>query len=294
MKQTKAAILTTLLYSDIFSYPLTKEELWRYLSYAKSIRYTEFEQNLQLLQDIISAQKGYYFLTGRDDVVVRREKYFRESKRKLKKAERVAPLLSLLPTVLFIGVSGSVAMRNSNRTDDIDLFIITRKNTLWVTRLLTLLLLRGKRRGRDTRAAKDAFCVNMFLDERSLPLARKRRNLYTAHEVVRMVPLFEREGTYIKFLKKNMWVKDYLPNSVVIKKLSNKVIKANDIELLNYSMTQLLSLLEFLAKHLQLWYMKGHRTTEDISDTLLAFHPFDYQSRVLTLLQKRLEQYRLV
>lgn len=301
---SRTAILTTLLYSDIFSYPLTKEELWQYLSTDRPISRIVFEKALLSLGSLISEEKGYYFLAGRSGVVAKRELYFRESRRKLQYAGRFIPLLSILPTVLFIGVSGSVAMYNSKKTDDIDLFIITRKKSIWLTRLLVVFLLSftGKRRGRTDTFTADRFCANMLIDERSLRLPARRRSLYTAHEVMRMVPLFDRAGTYKKFIDANTWVKEYLPNAQsreirrnppaggqnYLPALLHKALQAGGESIF------LISALEPFAKWIQLWYMKRHRTTEEVTDTLLAFHPLDYQPKVLTVLRQRLTQYHIV
>lgn len=48
---------------------------------------------------------------------------------------------------------------------------------------------------------------------------------------------------------------------------------------------------ELIAKHLQLWYMRRHQTTELISDGVLAFHPKDYTRDVLTAFEKRVNEY---
>lgn len=285
MTRQSNAILTTLLYSDIFDFPLTKRELWLYLCGHSLLSKPDFERALQTLPGFIRQQDGYFFLRNRGDLVALRKQREKESSFKLQMASQIARFIFSIPTILLIGVSGSVAMKNSRKDDDIDFFIIARKNTLWLTRLLVVFLLTvtGKLRRRDESERANTFCTNMFMDEQSLSLSSTRRNLYTAHEIVRMVPLYERDNTYKRFLIANKWVENYLPNSLVMKKLSNEKIKEGSF--------QLLTIFEPFAKYLQLLYMRGHRTTEEISDTLLAFHPHDFRPRILHALERRLERY---
>lgn len=286
-------ILKTLLYSDIFHYPLTIDELWRFTG-GKMDKDT-YMQALNNLKPLITREGSYYYLTGRHGMVRKREERTKESEKKIHAIKKSISLLSLIPTVVFIGVSGSVAMRNCKKEDDIDLFIIARKNTVWLSRLCILFLLQltGKRRKRHDTTGMNQLCVNMLMSEHALTLSVSRHSLYTAHEVVRMMPVFERDDIYRRFLSANSWVKQYMPNSIGIKKLRNKEIEERKPQLLNYFITPLLSFFEPLAKWLQLWYMRGHRTTEEISDTLLAFHPKDLRPRVVQALEKRLEKYHL-
>jgi hypothetical protein len=51
--------------------------------------------------------------------------------------------------------------------------------------------------------------------------------------------------------------------------------------------------LEPFAKFIQLWYMRGHRTNEVISDTTLRFHPKDARAWVKRKLEVRLRTYHV-
>lgn len=286
-------ILKTLLYSDIFHYPLTIDELWRFTG-GKMDKDT-YMQALNNLKPLITREGSYYYLTGRHGMVRKREERTKESERKVRSAKESISFLSLIPSVIFIGISGSVAMRNCKKEDDIDLFIIARKNTVWFTRLCILFLLQltGKRRKRHDTTGMNQMCVNMLMSEHALTLSWERHSLYTAHEVTRMIPIFERDNMYKRFLRANRWVRRYLPNCLDPRILGYKDIKTKNDKGLSILVSQYLHIFEPLAKATQLWYMRGHRTTEEISDTLLAFHPQDFRPRVVQALEKRLEKYHL-
>ncbi|MBI4084708.1 MAG: hypothetical protein HY431_02280, partial [Candidatus Levybacteria bacterium] len=247
-------ILKTLLYSDIFQYPLTENELWRFAG--AKMNKDACHHALRNLTHLITKEGKYYYLTDRRGMVKKREERVKESERKVRFAKESVSLLRLVPSVVFIGISGSVAMKNCKKDDDIDLFIIARKNIVWFTRLCVLLLLQltGKRRRRYDKTAANQICVNMFMSENALIFSRDRHSLYTAHEVIRMIPIFERGNVYNKFLHANSWVKEYLPNSLDTKRLRYKDTKREGEKSLNILISQYLNLLEPLAKAVQLWY----------------------------------------
>lgn len=201
------AILSTLAYADIFDYPLTKKEISRFLI-------SESPQKLITLPDDIGYKDGFYFLKGREKIVAIRKKREEFSRQKLNIALRVASWLKLIPTIKMIGITGALAMNNAGGDDDIDLLIVTGENRLWLTRLLATAiveLVASRRRPKD-KIFRDKICLNMFLDERYLAVPKKERDLFTAHEVCQLRPIYGKNGIYKKFLEKNLWVKKYLPN----------------------------------------------------------------------------------
>ena len=286
------------MYSDIFDYPLTKEEIWKFLikKNLSAGKWGSFEKELNRLVQSEATPLGYnrklYYLLGREEIVKKRIKRKVISRKKLEVARKIIRRLFLIPTVKFIGVSGGLALENSDEADDIDLFIITSKNTLWITRLILVLLLKlmGQYRGRGNSpigGESNKACLNMLIDEKALMFEKSRQNLYTAHEIAQLKIIFDRNNTYSKFLSANKWILKYLPNSLEIKKLSNEEIKENKHDC---SITKLLN---YFAKVFQLWYMKNHKTNETVNDKMLAFHPFEYKNYVLEEYNKRMSKYEI-
>lgn len=276
---SNSAILKTLIYSDIFDYPLTKKEIWKFL--IGRVSRALFEKDLiRFTPSRWECENGYYFLGGRGEIVGKRLERAKESKKKLEIARKIIKTLSLVPTVLFVGISGGLALENAEKKDDIDLFVITSKNNLWATRLILacLLILMGQYRGRGKKESRK-ICLNMLIDEEALEF--KHHDLYTAHEIVQLRPIFDRNNFYEKIKASNAWILKYLPN-VNIRDISNDKQKKS-----------FLSLFEKLAKTIQQWHMKKHRTNETIDDKMLAFHPFEYRNYVLKEYNKRLKQYAI-
>lgn len=182
----KLAVLRTTTYASIFNYYLSFEELYRYLISPEPVSKTKLKP---------------YFIAKPQPI-----NHFNQLKWPI--AQRAVKLLSFIPWIKMAATTGALAMNNCQKDDDIDLMIITAANRLWLTRLLSaILLFPFLRRG---RRINNRLCLNLWLDEAALNL--KQRNLYVAHEICQLKPLYNRDQTYQKFLAANLWYKQFLPN----------------------------------------------------------------------------------
>ncbi len=197
------AILKTLFYSDIFDYPLTIDEIKKWLIGIKLPNKFQLSQLVQ--KQIIQKKDKYFFLSGRNNIVSLRKQRKKYSEEKLAIAQKAAFLLKFIPTIKLVGITGALAMYNTKKYDDIDLFIISSKNLLWTTRFLSTILLEiaGLRRHPQKTIAPDKICLNMFMDKKYLEVPKKEQDLFSAHEVLQMKPIWERDNTYHKFLQAN-------------------------------------------------------------------------------------------
>lgn len=216
MNNILKAIFRTLTYADIFAYPLTRSEIWKYLIADKEICLALLARELAITvgkRQIVSDGR-YYFLPGRNQIVAIRRRRGLSSRKKTKIAFRVAKWLKLIPTIKMVAITGALAMDNSEKDDDIDLLIVTAKKRLWLTRLLTIFLVElvAQRRRPNDKEFKDKICLNMFLDEENLPVPQAERNLFSAHEACQLKPIWNRGDTYKRFVKANKWTTQYLAN----------------------------------------------------------------------------------
>lgn len=252
--ELRSSDFTSVKYHDIFDFKLTKEE---------AVRWQYKNQKV-----VVSGRKNKSRL--------QREKY---SLKKLVIARNASKLISKIPTVLFIGITGSLAMMNSSRESDIDLMIITKKNWLWTTRLLSYLvtwLLGFKTRRPKDNLEKDKLCLNIWLDESDLVWGKNDRNIYTAHEIAQIVPLFNKNKTYEKVLYLNHWILSFWPRATKV--ISNKDIKILIVQKTNHfiSIYFISWLIEKIAFELQYFYMKSKITREVVTPTRAIFHPNDW------------------
>lgn len=290
------AILKTLIYADLFDYPLKIQEIHKWLI-AKKGTLRQVEKGLKGLnqKSKIKNQNGYYFLPQKIGLVAKRIRTKKQSLIYFKKAKVLSQILKVVPWIKLVGISGGLAMENVSKKDDIDLFIITAKNRLWIARLLALglLSLTGQRRKRTDFSKKAAgkCCVNILLEEDQLN--QKHKDLFTAHEVLQMRVLWQRDGVYSKYLENNSWVFKFLSNwidqSVVSSKYNVVREKQKNTHTTSYILpTTILDIFEKLAKKFQLKIMQKPNGSERIEDGALYFHPEDCRLKVLTEYKKKL------
>lgn len=210
---------------------------------------------------------------------------------KIKKASKIAHLLSKIPTIKLICATGSIAVDNAKSDADLDLFIVTANNTLWLTRPIVFILLKILRLRRTTKLpehnskkVKDKVCDNLWLDESALKIPQNKRNLYTAHEVLQAKPLFDRGGYYQKFIHANSWTKKYLANAYSHScggglwsplrgnpsSLSSRAQPRDPFVILANAGIHLLNKIFFFLQYL---YMKPKITNETITLHSAFFHP---------------------
>jgi hypothetical protein len=287
------AVLTTILYADVFNFPVTSAEVWKYLMSNVPVTHDKCISALQRLlkKKVIISQDGYYCLNGRDLIIGKRKSNLAEVESKMVLAHKAATLLTSIPTISFIGLSGGLAVKNVTSGDDIDLFIIAKKGTVFQSRLWILLLLElmGVRRSRTNRETANKVCVNLLIDETELHWGEDKQDVYIAHEIAQVVPLFDRNNVYKSFLHANQWVNKYLPNA----------IDAKQQPLLKQPSSTFLAFVPFipfevLFRYVQVTLIKRHQTREIVTKSHLAFHPKDYRADSLRQLKLKMRQLGLL
>lgn len=194
----------TLAYADLFDYPLTAQEVYRYLTLAN----TSFEEVALVLADEthFSNVENYYTVRGREEIVETRKQRGEVARRLLPKAARYGQIIASLPFVRMVAITGSLAMSNTDEGKDIDYMVVTAPGHLWTCRALCLLLARfAKLEGID-------LCPNYLVTTNALEV--EEHSLYVAHELAQMIPLSGME-IYDEMKRLNGWMTDYLPNSLM-------------------------------------------------------------------------------
>ena len=138
----------------------------------------------------------------------------RETEKKMEKAIMLAKMIiEKNKDILFLGVTGSVAGGKAKKNDDIDMMVICKKNRLWLCRVkLMIFLIKNKIKHRRAggKEKKDAFCFNLWLEEKSLKIPRTRQNKKTAIDLVLIKAMVNKEKIFERFLQENIWVKKWV------------------------------------------------------------------------------------
>jgi predicted nucleotidyltransferase len=199
-------IIATLAYFDVFNYPLTYAEIFLFLgNKCDSETYNTTLAHL-VVHDTVYRFDGFYTLKNDPNIALRRRAGNSKASEMIKIAEKVGRILIRFPYVRGVAISGSLSKNFADDNSDIDLFIITAKNRLWIARTFMHLF----KKLTFLVNKEDFFCMNYFIDEQGLEIVEK--NIYTATEVVTLIPL-EGDTTFEKFYSANAWTLAYLPNN---------------------------------------------------------------------------------
>ncbi|HAV11278.1 MAG TPA: hypothetical protein DCX32_01915 [Candidatus Moranbacteria bacterium] len=218
-KEISKNILATVAYYDVFSYPLTSFEIWKYLMrsdyYEKS---SHGEASLhQILHELkqdplirfVEEYNGFYFLKGKKDLVSKRIESVKISFSKAKRLRSVISLLRFVPFVRMVGITGRLAMKSARPKSDWDLLVVLGSGHIWMGRTLVTLVSHFIGKRRYGKKIQDRVCLNYFITDSSLEISTK--DLYSANEYFFMQPVFGFE-VFRKFQLQNRWISAIKPN----------------------------------------------------------------------------------
>lgn len=217
MQPLESAILRTVAYFDLFSYPLTSWEIWKWLS-AGSASFAEVQDCLArsaILQEKLEHQSGFTFLRGRSGMLKDRQERYRLALAKLDRAERFTRTLVRIPFIRAVFACNSLGIANARAESDIDFFIVVQRQHVWAARLLAAgwAKLRKLRPMPGNRA--DKFCLSFFVADDALDLSALRLDTdpYLTMWVATLVPLYDPAKLHAALWQANAWVQRALPNA---------------------------------------------------------------------------------
>lgn len=211
MQQTpKQSVIKVLAYFDIFNYPLTKEEIFSFLG-----EKTHADELARALEQLAAAQRifklgSFYSLQNDPSLRDRRMAGNHKAAALLHTAYKIGSFLYQFPYVRGIGISGSLSKNFADQQTDIDFFIITRTNRLWVARTFMHLF----KKLTFITGHQHWYCMNYYIDEAALRI--EEQNIFTATELITLLPVCG-NGTMDKFFETNNWTTLYFPNQAEIK-----------------------------------------------------------------------------
>ncbi|MBI2098858.1 hypothetical protein HYT45_00375 [Candidatus Uhrbacteria bacterium] len=288
MSPLRQAILNTLAYFDLFDYPLTAMEVWRYL-YAPGMESIDFEKIFAELSSLLEEKKietknGFYFLCGRTEIVQIRAERYALSFYKYRRARFIAKLLSFIPGVKMIALGNTAAWRHSRKESDIDFFIITASGRIWTTRMLSVFPISALGLRPQKTSSANAVCLSFYASEDALNLRQLmvEEDIYFPYWTVSIVPLCAASGIYEKFKEQNAWVRQYLPN-VSFREPAKGIKKASLVSGLIIP-----QIFEDMAKRIQAKLFppqikrlsSGGGTAVIASDQYLKFHTDDRRAEI--------------
>jgi hypothetical protein len=204
VKDIQQNILKVVSYFDIFHYPITVDEIKYFLNLPINAPLFNDAIELLLLEKMIFKIDDFYSLQNDRFLIERRFKGNKLAAKQMINASRAAKILSHFPYIRALAISGSLSKNFADEKTDIDFFIITSANRLWIARTIMhlfkkLSFLVGK---------QDWFCMNYYIDEAAMEISEK--NIFTAMEIITLIPMYGSE-TIDHFFKSNEWTENYFP-----------------------------------------------------------------------------------
>ena len=307
MTPLEKTILATVSYCDIFDYPLTGFEIWRYLVRAQDFTLEDFSSGevftalseSESLQACIGHKFGFYYLLGRESIVEKRLWRKKLADQKWKKLKRVFKILVLVPYVRGILISGSLAMENSKDDSDVDIIVVAQSGRIWTVRTLMTLLtfaLGVRRHGEKT---KDRICLNHYITDESLRIPFE--SIYNAQSYVHLLSVYvEDEEMFRRFQEENIWLRKYIINYQTTELHSTRAVRKNKFFLALVKISEIIlggavgDRLEKIFSDIEskrirrdpLYLKAGGRIT--IDDTQLEFHPDSHEHFAIPEFNRRM------
>jgi flagellin-specific chaperone FliS len=199
-------IFEPLIYFSIFSFPLTLDEIFEYNQSSKTKEEIKKALDILVAKHLIFNTSKYYQLEENLNQINNRLIGENNYERKKKRIKNVVKLIASFPYVESINLSGSLSKGVWGKETDIDFFIITKKNKLWLCR--TLLILFKKIFLFNN---KKYFCINYLISDDNLIIPDK--NIFTATEISTLQNVYG-NSIFELFIKENNWSKSFLPNTI--------------------------------------------------------------------------------
>jgi hypothetical protein len=208
MHKLDTAILKTIIYGDVFNFPMTSQEIHHFLIDDEPVTYQTITNHLESSTDLekyLIHNDTYYALKHRGNLLSLRLEREQMMDTLSEQMTYYGRILSYFPFVEFVGVTGALAMRNPSSTiEDLDYIVITRPGRVWLARAIIILLVHLM------RLRNIEICPNYVLA--SDQLVQSRQDLYIAHEITQILPLSNHD-LYKQLRDENQWAMQHLPNA---------------------------------------------------------------------------------
>ncbi len=225
-KKVKEAILFTVKFFNLLDYPLTIKQIHKYL-FNQEAKLRQVEAGVKSLKERgkLNRQGDFWFLPGREKLAKLRKKKERISQRYRRKLKLLGWVFKITPFVRSVAVCNNLAFNNVDGESDIDVFILTRKDKLWISRLIstTLVNLLGQRNIAESKEEPGKLCLSFYLAEDNLKLKdiALDKDPYLLYWLATLEPIYD-HGLFSKFLKENSWGLKFFPNLKIKSKQTPK------------------------------------------------------------------------
>lgn len=285
LSQIEDSIIKTLCWFDVFDYPLTKEEVWRYGLFIDPLSQSQVTEALERLlgQEKIASKENFFHLLGRAQIIAERKMRYNYADLKFKRALAVTKLFRFVPSVELVAIGNLIGSHNLGAKGDIDLLVITRPGTIWATRfaLTAIVKILGLRPSREK--TENTICLSFYATSEALNFERiaNPEQLYFFYWLAFLTPIYDKVDFFERLQAENVWIKERLPNFFVQKPSQIRTVRRRTCLLADWLFAAVFPLeekfkeleLELLPAELRQIANTDSRVV--INDRMLKFHAND-------------------
>jgi len=295
------AVLKTVIFFDLFNYPLTNWEIWQYLKLEISLGVLEQAVLDLVLAGSLEQYDGFYFLPGRAEIIETRRERYNFANYKIKLARRATKLFKWLPSVKLVAVANLIGHHNLRNESDVDIFIVSSPNRLWLTRLFCTGLMKITKQRPTKECKRNKMCLSFYAAADGLamePLRFKPSDPYFDHWFLGLYPIYDNDK-YLAYMRfKNPWLKKSFPNSLLLREnFPDNYFSKNLLDKILYYGANVLNA---WSKKIQVAIMPkvlkdlaNKDTGVVLNDQILRFYLKDKRQEFLDKYNKRLAEFNL-
>ncbi len=296
----KESLIKTMTFFDIFDIPLTREEACDFTLHEK-LTMDELQDFIDHEKFIVENNNHIHFRNRSLILNVRTDRELRAQKL-IRKARRYAKYMQCLPFIRTVAICNSLSFYSAEKDSDIDLFIITEKNRLFISRIYALIFAQilGIRRYKKNVSGRFCFSFLISKDELDIEKIKMDEDIYLTFWLRLMRPLIGQK-TYREFIKANEWINDQFNYEIDQKKhLLEKSVRMLKIQkFLEWPLKGWLG--NLFEKILGSWQKKRSNKKKVklndssgiiVSDTMLKFHNVDMRKKYQQLWDLRYNQFK--
>lgn len=228
LEKIKESALFTIKFFDLLDFALKTREIHRFLFNQKAILKEVAEALEELKEEGLAkdSRERLWHLPSRSILARSREQKERVSSVLRRRLKFFGWIFRITPYIRTVAIYSNLAFNNASPESDIDLLVITRRDRLWISRLIVTILafFLGLKKRRFVKIDPGKFCLSFFITEDHLDLSQlsKKSDLFRAFWIVLLDPIYN-QGLFVKFLEANQWALKYFPNlRLVIPKTKRK------------------------------------------------------------------------
>ncbi len=232
-KKINKNILFTIAYYNALGYQPTSFYIWKHLiSVGGDIEKVGLSKIILALRALQKKQKiieknGFWQLntfgndlTGKQEQKILKKRVKLQiqknkiSTAKLQRARKWMKAVGWLPYLRGMISMGTLAMKRGGINSDWDVLVVTKKDRIWLGRLILTVWLQLLRKRRHGNRIQDRFCLNQFVTDSSLQF--QERNEFAGNEILFSRCLGKEKNVYNGLLNNNIrWIKKNKPNFIL-------------------------------------------------------------------------------